>query len=65
MPIYEYQCQKCDYKFEELVRGDREIKCPKCKSSDIKKLLSSFSTLKKSGISSDSNSCPTGTCNLS
>ncbi len=32
MPIYEYRCKKCGYKFEELVLpGEKEPeKCPKC-----------------------------------
>ena len=32
MPIYEYRCKKCGYKFEELVLpGEEEPKvCPKC-----------------------------------
>ena len=32
MPIYEYKCQKCGYKFEELVIEEKETKCPKCNS---------------------------------
>ena len=57
MPIYEYKCQKCGYKFEELVLGEKNIKCPKCKSTVLKKLVSCFGTNKKT-----QNSCSNGTC---
>ena len=42
MPIFEYQCQKCEHTFEELVLGDKqpELKCPSCNSRKVKKLLS-------------------------
>lgn len=31
MPIFEYECQKCGKKFEELVRShEEEVRCPKC-----------------------------------
>ena len=66
MPIYEYQCQKCGHKFEELVLRKKEIKCPGCKSTDLKKLFSAFSTPEQSGTSSgsDSDTCDSGTCNI-
>jgi len=64
MPIYEYQCQKCGHRFEELVLGKKEIKCPNCKGTDLKKLFSAFSTLEESNISSGSDSCDNGTCNI-
>ncbi|MGQ9505033.1 MAG: FmdB family zinc ribbon protein [Thermogutta sp.] len=40
MPIYEYQCPKCNQQFEQLVRGDGRVTCPKCGSSDLTKLVS-------------------------
>jgi len=65
MPIYEYKCQKCGHKFEELVFGERKIKCPKCGSISSEKLFSTFSTGKKSdSLDKDSNGCSNGTCNI-
>jgi len=61
MPIYEYQCKNCSHKFEKLVFGKEKIKCPKCQSGNLKKLLSTFSTVKGS---SDSSGCQGGVCNL-
>jgi len=64
MPIYEYKCQKCGCKFEKLVFGENEIKCPKCNSKRIEKLFpSSISTGKRGD--NDFGSCSTGTCPLS
>jgi len=60
MPIYNYKCQKCGYKFEELVFKDQKIKCPHCKSRSLAKLTSSLGMLKKAD-----NSRNGGTCDLS
>jgi putative FmdB family regulatory protein len=61
MPIFEYKCNKCGHKTEFLEKSSGKNKhiCEKCGSSDMQKLLSSFSV----GQSSQgSDSCPTGTC---
>jgi putative FmdB family regulatory protein len=58
MPIYEYKCRKCGYKFEELVFEEREIKCPKCGSKFLEKLISLPNIGKKSSNNGD-DSCPT------
>jgi putative FmdB family regulatory protein len=43
MPIFEYTCEKCEYKFDRLmIRADSEVKCPICRNR-AKKLYSSFS----------------------
>lgn len=45
MPLYEYQCKKCEEKFETLVslsKLDEPVKCPKCGSDETEKLLSTF-----------------------
>jgi putative FmdB family regulatory protein len=43
MPIYEYQCRCCDRKFQSLVmkkEEEKELHCPDCRSSDLKRLIS-------------------------
>jgi len=48
MPIYEYQCQKCNSKFEVLqsiIADDEGLTCPACGEPEPKKLLSLFSSL--------------------
>jgi len=43
MPIYEYRCEPCAEKFEELVRGPgATIACPRCGSAEVERLLSAF-----------------------
>jgi putative FmdB family regulatory protein len=43
MPIYEYNCEKCNYKFDRLVGTfDSKVNCPICQGQ-VKKLMSSFS----------------------
>ena len=49
MPIFEYKCKNCSKVFS-LLEGVGTIKanraCPVCKSSDLQKLISMFSTSK-------------------
>jgi putative FmdB family regulatory protein len=41
MPLYPYQCQKCDHSFEELVfNASEKIECPECGSAKVAKQLS-------------------------
>ncbi len=46
MPTYEYYCKKCDQKFSEVLtmseHDQRKVKCPKCKSSEVERIFSSF-----------------------
>jgi putative FmdB family regulatory protein len=44
MPVYEFECEKCANRFEELAPSDtRSLPCPKCGSVDTRRLLSSVS----------------------
>ena len=55
MPIYEYKCDDCGLKFEELVYSDAgKVICHKCGSENAERLLSGFAT---SGGSGTSGSC--------
>lgn len=56
MPIYEYQCDKCQGAFEELVRNeaDEPTKCPSCGSKRIHRKLS----VSSAPHSSAGDSCP-------
>jgi len=54
MPLFEYECQECGLKFEELRMSGEvndEVRCPQCSAVNIVKLFSSFS----SGSSSTTN----------
>jgi putative FmdB family regulatory protein len=51
MPIYEYQCQKCDHEFEreQRITADPIKTCPKCRARRVKKLISQTSFVLKGG----------------
>lgn len=40
MPLYEYECQKCEHTFEKLVSNSDTVACPKCQSDRLLRLLS-------------------------
>lgn len=43
MPLYEYQCRKCEQNFELLVRMDQAPgQCPHCGSTRLERQLSTF-----------------------
>ena len=43
MPIFEYECKKCNEKFEFLMlKKDECVECPKCSSNDVQKVFSVF-----------------------
>jgi putative FmdB family regulatory protein len=44
MPIYEFECGGCGERFEELLTaGATAVACPRCDSSDTRRLLSPLS----------------------
>ncbi|HEV7769171.1 MAG TPA: zinc ribbon domain-containing protein [Solirubrobacterales bacterium] len=44
MPIYEFECEGCGARFEELVAaGATGVACPDCRSSRTRRLLSAVS----------------------
>ncbi len=50
MPVYEYQCEACDSRFEELVlSSSMVVACPECTSTDLQKLLSTFQRTRVGG----------------
>ncbi|MCD6194502.1 MAG: zinc ribbon domain-containing protein [Candidatus Aminicenantes bacterium] len=65
MPIYSFECAHCHKRFEVLVgvvAQEKELQCPACGSSRIKKLLSSFSLGASSSRNNDTNTCSSGSC---
>ena len=45
MPIYEYQCDNCDYKLECIQKIDEDplLTCPRCEADSLRKLVSAAS----------------------
>jgi len=68
MPIYEYKCTNCDGEFEKLVfSSDEQVQCPRCGSTDVRKLMSacgfkSGGEFSPSGGSGGCASCAGGNC---
>ena len=66
MPIYEFRCLGCGHVFEflKLKKEAEEMKCPKCNSEEVERVLSVVSVSKAhSGkASSTVKSCGGGTC---
>ncbi len=47
MPLYEYECQKCNHKFESIrnIADSKSIlRCPRCGRETAYKVLSVFNT---------------------
>jgi putative FmdB family regulatory protein len=61
MPIYEFECKKCRSRFDYLVRASQDgISCPKCKSKNLRRLISSFAFNSKDSqgnITASSSGC--------
>lgn len=50
MPIYEYECDKCGHRFEQLVRiGAEAPPCPSCASAEVHKRISASGFILKGG----------------
>lgn len=69
MPIYEFTCDHCEEKFEELVpfgSNGNGLSCPSCKSFDIRKMMSAFgisgSALTKRSSGSSCSTCASSNC---
>jgi putative FmdB family regulatory protein len=46
MPLYEFECEDCSARFEELVASSAQaVACPRCHSSRARRLLSSVSPM--------------------
>ena len=42
MPIYEFDCQKCGARFEELISAGAKAPCPQCKSFEVERRWSTI-----------------------
>ena len=66
MPMFEFKCTQCGFRFEEIMGSSaaKPPKCPKCAAAKTERQLSTFSaSVSAHGVGSNgSDSCPTGTC---
>ncbi len=58
MPLYEYQCRKCEKRFELLVRSDDQPVCPECGSKELTKLFSTPAVHTSGGSDPTGPACP-------
>jgi putative FmdB family regulatory protein len=61
MPIYEYACEKCDAKFEKLVRSmsaGEKVECPSCGSKETARAPSVFAVSAAEGKSNAAAAAP-------
>ena len=58
MPIFEYECDSCRGRFEELTLSGRaaDPSCPACSSDHVHKVYSTFAAQSKAGA----NGCEAG-----
>jgi putative FmdB family regulatory protein len=50
MPVYEYQCQECDKRFEALrpmSQIDAPIACPRCQATHVRRAISVFAAISR------------------
>lgn len=47
MPIYEYDCTRCDEVFTvyQSLQGEKQVTCPECGAPKVRKRFSTFSCL--------------------
>jgi putative FmdB family regulatory protein len=50
MPIYDFECQSCGHRFEELTRASELPPCPECGAPEPRKLLSQVSPSPRIGL---------------
>ncbi len=53
MPLYEYRCSECDFRFDALRAmsdADAPIACPKCGSEHTSRMISLFSAVGSEGV---------------
>lgn len=72
MPIFEFDCLKCEKQFERLMgvgaNNDGKPVCPACGSNDVKKRFSKFGVRSTGGgseaasTSSGCSSCTSSSC---
>lgn len=65
MPIYEYKCDKCEHRFDQLVKsmsGDDGVVCPECGSKQVEKQLSVFAARQGQPAGSGPPAAGCGSC---
>ena len=40
MPMFDWECQACHHRFEEMASGDQKPACPACQATEVEKIMS-------------------------
>jgi putative FmdB family regulatory protein len=67
VPIFEFECPRCNHRFDDLLRSSsaKNPPCPKCKCVKTQRLMSTFSMggcASEGGHSHGGGSCSCGGC---
>lgn len=65
MPIYEYKCEKCETRFEKLVRrsaDEDQLSCPSCGERHLSQEYSTFAARANGAAPQAGPACPGGMC---
>jgi putative FmdB family regulatory protein len=58
MPIFDYRCKQCGTAVEILLRSlDAEVRCPRCGSLDMERLVSASCIVKMDGANPAATCC--------
>ena len=59
MPIFEYRCEPCRHRFEAFLATSSETAvCPRCNSTQLQKLMSTFAASVPGGYKATQMSAP-------
>jgi putative FmdB family regulatory protein len=65
MPLYEFECNKCSQKTEQLCKmgeSGQELVCPHCSTKGLRRLVSGFAAPGVKGGQDKCSSCKGGSC---
>ncbi len=62
MKLYDFQCNRCARRFEELVRDVAEARCPSCSSSEVTRQISAFAIAGGRGEAAPTSAADCGPC---
>ena len=40
MPLFDWECSKCQHRFEAMATGDQKPVCPECQAAEVDKIIS-------------------------
>jgi putative FmdB family regulatory protein len=65
MPLFEYRCESCGHRFEQLTRAGVTPSCPKCQGEQLQKQLSTFAvSVQASGARNIPADSPCASCGV-